>query len=534
MTDKPQNLTPIVICMGSQSDWPTMQAAKTILDAVDVAVMSKLSLAHRTPDRLTAFAKGAVKNGIQVIIAGAGGAAHLPGMIAAHTNVPVLGVPVESKTLKGIDSLLSIVQMPYGVPVGTLAIGTAGAKNAGLLAAQILALSDKALQGRLDKWRTAQTNAVLNDPRYQTIRTGMIFYDGIKNHRDFEAGQLGRMTAVAAAQMGIRAHIFAPDSKDSPAAEVAQTFTQANYDNEDALAAFGRSIDAVTSEFENVPAATMDLLDAFCPVSPGRDALHLAQNRLREKTLAARLGIQTPSFWAVRSADDLAPSALSDLKGRGVLKTTEQGYDGKGQILIATGDDATSCWRDVNTNEAILDPSSILQLRVSFLVWRDARGQTGVFPAARNIHKNGILATSIGPADGLDPATLKDGADAAISLAEAINLHGVMAMESFVSHTGQIIFNEIAPRPHNSFHWTIEGCVTSQFAQLVRIISGLGPEATPLPAAAGRWTIFWVRICTACLLFMLMQAKLFISMVRMKRAAAAKWDMSPGSCGKST
>ena len=150
--------------MGSQSDWPTMQAAKTILDAVDVSCDVQIISAHRTPDRLTAFAKGAVKNGIQVIIAGAGGAAHLPGMIAAHTNVPVLGVPVESKTLKGIDSLLSIVQMPGGVPVGTLAIGTAGAKNAGLLAAQILALSDKALQGRLGKWRTAQTNAVAERP----------------------------------------------------------------------------------------------------------------------------------------------------------------------------------------------------------------------------------------------------------------------------------------------------------------------------------------------------------------------------------
>ena len=153
------------------------------------------------------------------------------------------------------------------------------------------------------------------------------------------AGQLGRMIAVAAAQMGISAHIFAPDAKDSPAAEVAQTFTQANYDDADALAAFGRSIDAVTSEFENVPATTMDMLAAFCPVSPGHNALHLAQNRFREKTLAARLGIQTPSFWVARSADDLA-SALCDLKGNGVLKTTEQGYDGKGQIRLATGDDA--------------------------------------------------------------------------------------------------------------------------------------------------------------------------------------------------
>ena len=164
MINKPQNLTKIVICMGSQSDWLTMEAAKTMLDALDVDSHIQIISAHRTPDRLTAFAKEAQTNGIQVIIAGAGGAAHLPGMIAAYTNVPVLGVPVESKTLKGMDSLLSIVQMPGGVPVGTLAIGTAGAQNAGLLAAQILALSDKALQNRLNKWRAAQTDAVAYQP----------------------------------------------------------------------------------------------------------------------------------------------------------------------------------------------------------------------------------------------------------------------------------------------------------------------------------------------------------------------------------
>ena len=164
MTDKPQSLTPVVICMGSQSDWPTMQAAKTMLDTLHVNCDIKIISAHRTPDRLTAFGKGAMTNGIQVIIAGAGGAAHLPGMIAAHTTVPVLGVPVETKTLKGMDSLLSIVQMPGGIPVGTLAIGTAGAKNAGLLAAQILALSDPILHDRLNKWRAAQTESVAERP----------------------------------------------------------------------------------------------------------------------------------------------------------------------------------------------------------------------------------------------------------------------------------------------------------------------------------------------------------------------------------
>ena len=164
MTDKLQPSTPIVICMGSESDWPTMQAAKTILDSLDVGCDVQIISAHRTPDRLTAFAKSAEINGIQVIVAGAGGAAHLPGMIAAHTTIPVLGVPVESKALKGMDSLLSIVQMPGGVAVGTLTIGAAGAKNAGLLAAQILALSDRALRDRLVKWRAAQTDAVAKRP----------------------------------------------------------------------------------------------------------------------------------------------------------------------------------------------------------------------------------------------------------------------------------------------------------------------------------------------------------------------------------
>ena len=323
---------------------------------------------------------------------------------------------------------------------------------------------------------------LLNDLTCQAIRTGLIFHDSNKTIGILGAGQLGRMIAVAAAQMGIRAHIFAPDAKDSPAAEVAQTFTQANYDDVDALAAFGRSVDSVTSEFENVPATTMDMLAAFCPVSPGHDALHVAQNRLREKTLAAHLGIQTPSFWVARSADDLA-SALCDLKGKGVLKTTEQGYDGKGQICLATGDDAASCWRDINTNEAILSFIDFTA-EVSFLVWRDIKGQTGVFPATLNTHQNGILATSISPAASLDSSTLKDGADAAIALAEAVNLHGVLAMEAFIGDAGQIIFNEIAPRPHNSFHWTIEGCVTSQFTQLVRIIVGLGPGDT---SARGSW-----------------------------------------------
>ncbi|WP_333591102.1 5-(carboxyamino)imidazole ribonucleotide mutase [Brevundimonas sp.] len=151
---------PVAIIMGSRSDWPTLKHAADMLDRLGVAWDAKVVSAHRTPERLWTFASGARAAGYQVIIAGAGGAAHLPGMAASMTELPVLGVPVQSKALKGLDSLLSIVQMPGGVPVATLAIGEAGAKNAGILAAQILALADPVLMGRLEAFRTAQTEAV--------------------------------------------------------------------------------------------------------------------------------------------------------------------------------------------------------------------------------------------------------------------------------------------------------------------------------------------------------------------------------------
>lgn len=150
----------VAIVMGSRSDWPTMKHAAEALTGLGVAFEAKVVSAHRTPDRLVAFAKGAAARGVKVVIAGAGGAAHLPGMVASMTTLPVLGVPVRSGTLDGLDSLLSIVQMPAGVPVGTLAVGEAGAKNAGLLAAQILALGDPALAERVAAHRRAQTEGV--------------------------------------------------------------------------------------------------------------------------------------------------------------------------------------------------------------------------------------------------------------------------------------------------------------------------------------------------------------------------------------
>lgn len=154
----------VAIVMGSQSDWPTMHCAAKVLDELGIAYDARITSAHRTPDRMTTFAKGAAEEGFKVIIAGAGGAAHLPGMIAAMTHLPVLGVPVQSKALSGMDSLLSIVQMPAGVPTGTLAIGEAGATNAGLLAASILGTSDDTVADRLKAWRAARSEAVAERP----------------------------------------------------------------------------------------------------------------------------------------------------------------------------------------------------------------------------------------------------------------------------------------------------------------------------------------------------------------------------------
>ena len=156
--------TKVAVVMGSKSDWATMQAAVEILQKLGVEYHTEVVSAHRTPQKLASFAEEAAGNGFGVIVAGAGGAAHLPGMIAAHTSLPVLGVPVQSKALNGMDSLLSIVQMPKGIAVGTLAIGTAGAFNAGLLACQILALNNAELAARIEDFRYTQTQAVLDNP----------------------------------------------------------------------------------------------------------------------------------------------------------------------------------------------------------------------------------------------------------------------------------------------------------------------------------------------------------------------------------
>ena len=295
-------------------------------------------------------------------------------------------------------------------------------------------------------------------------------------------GQLGRMLVIAASQLGLRTHVYAPDANNSPAGTLSHECTEAAYDNLDALATFGSNVDAVTSEFENVPAKTLAFIAKYCIVSPGQAALHTAQNRIREKSLAQDLGIKTPKFWHIASSEDLI-KAMAELNGDGILKTCQFGYDGKGQMRLSPNDDLMAGFASLKTNDAILEEIILFHAEASFLVARTASGTLSCFPASLNKHKNGILSCSLAPAD-LPEAVINEGQAAACALAEALDVIGLLALETFVTENNQLFFNEIAPRPHNSFHWTIEGCETSQFTQLIRTIAGMPLGGT---RCYGKW-----------------------------------------------
>lgn len=285
------------------------------------------------------------------------------------------------------------------------------------------------------------------------------------------SGQLGRMVVIAASQLGLKTHVYAPNANNSPAGDIAHERTEASYDDHTALALFARNVDAVTSEFENVPASTMTFLAQHCVASPGQAALHTAQHRIREKLLARDLGIKTPRFWHITSSADLT-AAMIELGGNGILKTCQLGYDGKGQVRLSENDDLAAEFASLQTNDAILEEMIPFHAEVSFLVARAVDGSLSLFPATLNEHKNGILARSFAPA-ALPDAIIDEGKAAVSALAEALDLVGLLALETFVTEDSHLLFNEIAPRPHNSFHWSIEGCETSQFTQLIRAIAGM-------------------------------------------------------------
>ncbi len=280
-------------------------------------------------------------------------------------------------------------------------------------------------------------------------------------------GQLGRMLALAAARLGLRTHIYC-DEADSPAFDVAAAHTLAPYEDQAALAAFAAACDVVTYEFENVPAETAAYVASHTVLRPNQRALQLTQDRLVEKTFIDSLGLGTPKFAAV-SAPDEARAAFSG--SAGVLKTRRFGYDGKGQVKVASAEETVAGFEVLHRAPCILESFVDFAFEASVIAARDANGTFAAYDPPHNVHKNHILWRSTVPSP-LSPAQIADAKAIARKIAEGLDYVGVFAVELFVTKDGALLVNEIAPRVHNSGHWTMDACLVSQFEQHIRAVAG--------------------------------------------------------------
>ncbi|MEG9884261.1 MAG: 5-(carboxyamino)imidazole ribonucleotide synthase [Hyphomicrobiales bacterium] len=295
-------------------------------------------------------------------------------------------------------------------------------------------------------------------------------------------GQLGRMLALAAAEMGLNCHIYCPDPK-SPAFDVVSRSTCADYDDETALAAFSRDVDAVTFEFENVPPDTVDFLSSQLPVRPGGKALRITQDRLKEKRFIESLGRSCAPFMAVDSLDDLI-RGVKRLSYPAILKTRRFGYDGKGQVMLHEGDDPALAFAAIGEAPAIVEGFVPFAKEISALVARGRDGRIALYDIAENHHENHILRVSRVPA-AIEPSTREAALEIARHAVERLDYVGVLAIEFFVLEEEakeRLVINEFAPRVHNSGHWTQDGCAVSQFAQHIRAVAGW-PLARPVRLA---------------------------------------------------
>jgi len=281
-------------------------------------------------------------------------------------------------------------------------------------------------------------------------------------------GQLGRMLSVAASRLGLKTHIFEPGATP-PAGDVAHTVTTADYTDTAALKAFAASVDVITYEFENIPTSALDVLEALKPIHPNRTALATSQDRLVEKAFLQDLGLQTAPFANVETATDL-DTALSDIGAPAILKTRTMGYDGKGQARIMKPDDAPKALADMAGAAAILEGFVEFSHEVSVIAARNPDGAVACYDPGDNVHEAGILRTTTVPAK-LTPTQRTDAVLLAARILNALDYVGVMGVELFVTSQGLIV-NEIAPRVHNSGHWTQNGCTIDQFEQHIRAVAG--------------------------------------------------------------
>jgi 5-(carboxyamino)imidazole ribonucleotide synthase len=299
-------------------------------------------------------------------------------------------------------------------------------------------------------------------------------------------GQLGRLLALSAAAMGYRTHVFCPD-EGCPAALVASAHARAAYNDKAALEAFANAVDVATFEFENVPAETALFLAERVPVRPSWKALEIAQDRAKEKSFFADIGAATAPWRPIDSLADLH-SALKDVDTPAILKTARLGYDGKGQVRIDNPSTASQAWQTLSQGDApdasergpfaILEGFVKFTTEISVIAARGLDGEVVCFEPVENVHKDHILHTTTAPAR-ISSATAKTAIGIAERAAKALDLVGIVAVEIFVTSYGGVLVNEMAPRPHNSGHWSLDACQTNQFTQLTRAICGL-PLAEPM------------------------------------------------------
>ncbi|HEY4077042.1 MAG TPA: 5-(carboxyamino)imidazole ribonucleotide synthase [Rhizomicrobium sp.] len=282
-------------------------------------------------------------------------------------------------------------------------------------------------------------------------------------------GQLGRMLAMAAARLGLKTFVY-NDAPDAPAFQVTDRSVVAPYDDLDALAAFADACDAVTFEFENLPAHAIAHLGEHVPVRPGAHALAMAQDRLTEKTFVEKLGLKTAPFFEVSSAEQ-AREAFGKIGGPGILKTRRFGYDGKGQQKVTSAEEAVKAFESFKGAPAILEGFVDFSFEASVVAAHGADGAFAAYEPPENDHENHILRRSTVPSR-LSAPQVTEAKAVAKKIGDALDYVGVFAVELFVAPDGALLVNEIAPRVHNTGHWTIEACTCSQFEQHVRAVAG--------------------------------------------------------------